>query len=215
MLKNLLPPIAVKLIQLFRTNQIIDFKGKERDSSFYDKNFLNSNHYSKHYTKSPYYTLWAILVDRILHTNITSILDIGCGPAQLALFLRDNGITNYLGIDFSHERIKQARKICPEFKFVEANVFKTDLFEKYHYECVICTELLEHIENDIELIQRILPGTHFWGTVPNFPYKSHVRFFKNSEEVFDRYGKYFKSLKVDTHLNNTTGSKYFIMDGII
>jgi len=45
------------------------------------------------------------------------------------------------------------------------------------------TEFLEHIEHDLDVIRFIRPRTYFVGTVPNFPYVSHVRHFQDCDEV--------------------------------
>jgi len=128
--------------------------------------------------------------------------------------LHDKGIQKYLGIDFSTERIKQARIVCPEFDFVVANVFETDLLSNRDYEGVVCLEFLEHVERDVQLLERLRPGILFWGSVPNFGAKQHVRHFHKSIEVVQRYGDYFDDFRVDEHLANTRGTKYFLLEGI-
>jgi SAM-dependent methyltransferase len=168
-----------------------------------------------HYTESRYYSLWSILVDRLVNANIKNILDVGCGPGQLALFIQDKGIPNYLGIDFSAARIAYAKKLNLSYHFMCCDAFSTDLFDSYDYDCVISLEFLEHIHKDLEIISQIRSGSRFLGTVPNFPYIAHVRHFKTQEEVYNRYSHLFQKLQVTTHLRGKEGVKYFILDGII
>jgi 2-polyprenyl-3-methyl-5-hydroxy-6-metoxy-1,4-benzoquinol methylase len=156
-----------------------------------------------------------MIADRICHSKVSSILDIGCGPGQVAQLLRDKGVQKYLGIDFSSERIKHAKRICPEFDFVQTDVFKSDLLSNSHYDGVICLEFLEHVDRDVQVIEALRPGTRFWGSVPNFGAKQHVRYFHNCEEVIERYGNYFDDFKVDEHLANTLGAKFFVIEGIV
>ncbi len=186
----------------------------EQDSAFYDKMFIEHHHWKKHYTSSEYYPLWTIIVDRILKSDSKSVLDIGCGAGQFARFLKDKGIRNYIGIDFSPERVKYAKNICPEFEFMLADVYKSDVFNIRQFDTIVCLEFLEHVNHDLELFEKIRTGINFFGTVPNFPFVAHVRYFENPEEVQSRYNKVIKNLSIDTHLKNEKGKKFYIMEGI-
>jgi len=141
-------------------------------------------------------------------------LDVGCGSGQLASLLKDKGIERYCGIDFSAKRIVQAKQACPEFDFVQADAFGTDLFETYGYDALVTTEFLEHVEGDLDIIFKIRSGARFLGTVPNFPFESHVRHFRDANEVAARYGPYFKDFRVDSFLSNDKGKTFFVLEGI-
>ena len=143
------------------------------------------------------------------------MLDIGCGVGGLATLLRDKGLEGYCGVDFSAVRLAQARKICPEFRFVEADAFTTDLFETLDYDAVLSLEFLEHVERDIEILNKIKSGTRFMGTVPNFPHASHVRHFQDIEQVRTRYQQCFESLSVDWLVENEQGKTFYLLDGLI
>jgi 2-polyprenyl-3-methyl-5-hydroxy-6-metoxy-1,4-benzoquinol methylase len=83
------------------------------------------------------------------------------------------------------------------------------------YDSVVCMEVLEHIERDRELIQRIAPGARCLCTVPNFPYKSHVRHFRNEQEVHQRYGELFHNMSVwGLAGSHREGVVYFLLDGV-
>jgi 2-polyprenyl-3-methyl-5-hydroxy-6-metoxy-1,4-benzoquinol methylase len=188
---------------------------REKNADFYDRTFLEHEHWKNHYTSSRYYPLWSIIVDRILRSGAESIIDIGCGAGQFASFLKDKGIRKYVGLDFSQERIKHAKIICPDFNFIVSDVFETNVFSVNDYDTAICLEFLEHVERDLDTIEMIRAGTRFFGTVPNFPYSSHVRHFNNPQEVIERYGKKFQDFSVDIHLQNDKGTKFFLMDGTV
>jgi len=198
---------------MFPRQDRLQQKGKEQESEFYDQMFLQGDHWKEHYTASRYYPTWAIIADRISRVSTRAVLDIGCGPGQFAAFLKDKGIHNYVGVDFSPERIKQAKTICPDFTFIQADIFEADIFDVYDYDAVVCCEFLEHVEKDIEVLMRIRSGVRFFGTVPNFPGIQHVRHFNDPSEVRDRYGKQFKDLHVDTHLANDSGKTFYIIEG--
>ena len=203
--KNLLAARAKRIAQNAPTEE----KGPE----WYDTAFEQNDHWRSHYTQSPYYFLWTILAERIKHAGVTSILDIGCGSGQFASFMYDQGIQQYHGFDFSAKRIAHARSTCPGFTFSQEDAFQTNLFTSYKYDTVVCTEFLEHVEGDLTILHRIRRGTRFYGTVPNFPFTSHVRHFKSTAEVELRYRAYFQKLQVDAVLANKLGKTFYIMEG--
>ncbi|MCC5669059.1 class I SAM-dependent methyltransferase [Nostoc sp. CHAB 5784] len=214
--KELLPPIVLKLIKSFRNSQPIKYEnGSEQTYEYYENKSRELDSWRIHYSKSEYYPLWSVIVDRIQRVDTKSLLEIGCGSGQLAALIRDKGITKYIGLDFSPNLIALARKACPEFDFVIANALETDLFYTHDYDTVVTTEFLEHVERDIEVIENIRKGTRFYGSVPNFPWISHVRYFNSVQEVYDRYAQYFDSFRVDTLLsihNNST--VYYLLEGV-
>jgi 2-polyprenyl-3-methyl-5-hydroxy-6-metoxy-1,4-benzoquinol methylase len=217
--KELLPPIALRLIRSVRPKKTknrqksLDTKtsSRERGPEYYNEVFLSGSR--KHYKEGNHYGLWSVLVDRLTRAKVESVLDIGCGSGALALFLRDKGLPRYLGFDFSIPKIEWARTICPEFDFVVADVFKTDLFHSHDYDTVVSTEFLEHIEHDLDVVGKIRTGTRFYGTVPNFPGHSHVRHFTSTQEVYDRYGRYFQAFSVDEFLGVHKG-RFYLLEGI-
>lgn len=186
----------------------------EKNAAWYDEIYSTYEHYRLHYTRSVYYPLWSVIVDRIMRAGISSVLDVGCGPGQFATLLRDRGLEEYCGFDFSEKCIRQARLICPDYSFVVADAFETDLFQTFHYDAVVCTEFLEHVECDIEILRQIRSGVRLYGSVPNFMYFSHVRCFKNCDEVKDRYGQLFSEFRVDPLLSNPTGTTFYLLEGL-
>ncbi|WP_144393364.1 class I SAM-dependent methyltransferase [Pleionea sediminis] len=187
----------------------------EKSADWYDESFERADHWKSHYTESKYYFIWTVICDRLVRQKKQSVLEVGCGPGQLASFIADKGIKHYHGFDFSPKRIEQAEKVTPQFNFSVEDAFKTDLFTTVEYDCVVCTEFLEHVEGDLEVLDRIRSGTYFIGTVPNFPYTSHVRHFNSVEEVYERYKDKFENLTVDAFNKNKQGKVFYILDGII
>lgn len=92
----------------------------------------------------------------------------------------------YNGFDFSKKRIEIAKEFNPEGKFFVKNAYKTNLFNDCDYDVIICTEVLEHLDKDCDLMDRIPKGKKFFGTVPDYDSSSHVRYFENSEKVLER-----------------------------
>lgn len=215
-LRLVTPPFLWNALQAIRDRTVnreqprIDSTGMERKAEWYDKNL--PDHFLRHYSKTRYYCFWTVIVDRMLRTNIKSVLDIGCGTGQFAALLRDKGFTNYHGLDFSSKRVEYAQAIVPEFSFSVADVFTTNLFQSFDYDAVVCTEVLEHINRDTDVILRLRQGTRFYGSVPNFPSASHVRYFSTCLEVEKRYKEYFAEFTVtpfvvDNHV-------FFVLEGV-
>lgn len=95
---------------------------------------------------------------------------------------------NYRGFDFSSAAIRNAgrRTGRPDLFFV-GNALDAHSYA-YDYDTILCTEVLEHIDADLEVIRCWRDGTWCLCTVPNFDYDGHVRFFRRPHEVTRRYG---------------------------
>jgi len=189
--------------------------GVEQPAEYYDWTFEQNEHWTTHYTASHWYPLWTVVADRIQRADAQKVLDIGCGPGQVAALLSDKDIPEYLGLDFSPSRIKQASQACPGYRFEVADVFETDLLEAWDYDCVLIMEFLEHIERDIDVIKRLKPGVRVIATVPDFPAAGHVRHFTSLESVVERYRDLFDPFDVEPHLINSEGRTHYLIEGIV
>src|SRR5690606_24098990 len=75
---------------------------KEAGTAYYDERFASDEHWSEHYTKSSYYFIWTVCIDRLRRSTPAQVLEIGCGPGQLAAAMYDAGVApSYTGVDFS------------------------------------------------------------------------------------------------------------------
>jgi 2-polyprenyl-3-methyl-5-hydroxy-6-metoxy-1,4-benzoquinol methylase len=210
--KRLLPNTTVDRLRAYRDSRK-ELPG-EKDADWYDRALEKSETYDKHYTESLYYAIWTVLIDRLRKHGSAKILEIGCGTGQLAWALRDSDLLkDYCGFDFSPNRVAMARRNCPDLRFEIADVFDTNIFEIFSYELVISTEFLEHVNQDLKVIERIRPETFFLATVPNYPWTSHVRHFESCEQVEERYSDYFVDLQVSPILRRKDGKVIFVMEG--
>lgn len=189
-------------------------EGQERDASYYDDVYRESAEYRKHYTASRYYFLWSVIVDRMERSRLAAAIDIGCGSGQFAALLAARGFPRYVGIDLSPTAIRAARNRCPSYSFVAGDIFTSDLPESAEYDVAVSMEFLEHVHEDLAVVRRIRPGTRFLGTVPNFPYESHVRHFRSADEVRERYGPLFRDFRVDSYAGDESGIVYHLCDGV-
>jgi 2-polyprenyl-3-methyl-5-hydroxy-6-metoxy-1,4-benzoquinol methylase len=185
----------------------------EQGAGWYDEIYLKPNTtYRAHYTQSAYYFLWTVIADRMPPS--AAVLEIGCGTGQLASFLVERGLASYLGFDFSPQAVALAKGRSPSLEFVVDDARYSGLLDRPDYNVVVCTEVLEHIEADLEVLRRVRPGTRCFLTVPNFPYPSHVRHFESAEAVSLRYGELFHDHQVTEFAVNPSGDRFFLLDGV-
>lgn len=187
----------------------------QQDSDFYDRTFDADDYWRRHYTEVDHYCCWTVLVDRLRSHGARRLLEIGCGTGQLACALRDAGILDaYCGFDFSGHRLSHARTVCPEWRFEIADAFKTDLFDTFDYDAALSTEFLEHVEGDLDVLARLRSGTFFVGTVPNYAFVSHVRYFASSAQVSERYAPLLDRIDVVPISLNGSGKTLYIVEGV-
>ena len=195
--------------QLKRTRPI-----GEQKADFYDASFSSNPDWALHYTASPYYFVWTVLIDRIRRRAAPRILEIACGPGQLARAIHDAvPVASYVGLDFSSVAIALARRANPDLDFRCDDALTTTLLAASDYDLVVCTEFLEHVESDRDVIGRARRGAMFLGTVPNFPYVSHVRHFRDVNEVSQRYAELFDDFSVVAIKANEDGKTFFLLEG--
>lgn len=189
--------------------------GREEPAPFYDALYRAPGAYRVPYSESFYYFLWAVIADRLRRDRLARVLEVGCGPGQLAAFLLDQGASAYAGVDFSPAAVELARGNAPGGLFVVADARTTDLHERFDHDAVVCTETLEHIADDLAVVARFRPGRRCLCSVPNFPYDGHVRHFADAAEVVARYGPYFESLDVLTLRSpRSRDDQFFLFDGV-
>lgn len=186
----------------------------ERDADFYTAGYARKTVYQLPYHLSPYFAVWTVIADRVRQAQATRVLEVGCGAGQLAALLLDNGLASYTGFDFSPGAVALARTHAPTGTFHVADALTTDLVTQ-PVDLILCTEVLEHIDRDRDLIGRWPSGTHSLCTVPDFPGKAHVRHFTSEAAVRARYGDLFRDLSVVTIRKPTEKpGRYFLLDGV-
>lgn len=184
-------------------------KGKEYYNSAYGK--LPHN-YTCEYKESTYYPIWRYVLTLIGEERI---FEAGCGTGQFAKMLMDNNKNYHVGIDYSEKAIELAEKMNPENKdrFILWDLFKFDELE-IDYDLFLCLEVLEHIDNDCELLQKIEKGKKIIVSVPNFNDPAHIRVFINTQQIEKRYGKLIQINSIHTYKFPESTDKIFIVNGI-
>jgi len=190
---------------------VVRGRGRERSAAFYDGRVPSSA--VGPYWRSPYYYLWCVIADRLTPLDGRGVLDIGCGTAQLGELLTARGLRRYVGFDFSGARVMAARERT-ELDVRVADAYTTELLTDAEYDTVVCTEFLEHIDGDLEVLGRLRDGVRVIATVPSFPSDGHVRHFRDENEVIARYGGLIRDLSVSrwVHAGDQT---LFLLDGVV
>lgn len=191
--------------------------GKELDSGYYDWVFTHSKTYNSNPEDTHYYPMWLSLAAIVNHLQPDFVIDLGCGPGQLAAVLAGQCHSPfvYLGMDFSAVAIARAKEITdrPNFVFEVKDLVNDDFVPSAAIgkKCLfIASEFLEHIEQDLEVMSRIPAGQHVAITVPRFNDEGHVRWFDSPEHAALRYESLVDiALKFTMPTNN-----HFLLFGI-
>jgi len=116
------------------------------------------------------------------------IIELGCSSGNFAEKLSSKGITNYCGIDIQQDKITEARKRLPKMNFVCCDIIN-NLSVLKEAQTFISFQSLEHIEDDLKILKALNKGTNVIISVPNSPYKGHIRWFELEgwEKRFSKY----------------------------
>jgi trans-aconitate methyltransferase len=174
---------------------MVETKRKEQGSAYYDAAYTKAQKaYNVHYTKSRYYKMFQAVMAFMPDNKSIPVLDIGCGPGQLTAMLADNG-WNVFGFDYSPKAIEMAQRLFPQHshRFYCADMRQMTV---HNGDTVIMTEVLEHIQDDLEILKRFSVDRHVILTVPSFDDPAHVRYFTSTADVTQRYGPMFKNFAI-------------------
>jgi SAM-dependent methyltransferase len=95
-----------------------------------------------------------IIKDMIRALKFESVLDVGCGQGSFLAELKSNFphiVPN--GVDISSSALTLARQRLPDGKFWALDISEKSLDEKC--DLVVCSEVLEHIPDDVSAIQNL------------------------------------------------------------
>lgn len=185
---------------------------KEVEVSWYDEEYLK---YDEEYLKYIYskeywcYNFWKTIIDSVGQKE--KIGDFGCGTGILAYISKRNKKTYKRGIDYSKVAIDIAKQLNPTSNFVVGNILDKSTYD-FDYDIAIFSEVLEHIDDDLEVISLVEKKKRIILSVPNYDYESHVRFFENEKDVCNRYEELIDIEKILTIVISPI-KKVFILVG--
>ncbi len=127
-------------------------------------------------------------------------LDVGCGEGVTTALLRDCGLGEIRGVDFSAGILEVARRRNPSIPFERLSIY--DLGEAQRSDFVSACEVLEHLErpdDGLDALARVC-GSHCLLSVPNEPLFRGLNFFA---------GKYWSRLGNSSgHLNHWSSGAF-------
>jgi len=212
------PPLLTRAVRgvvgYTRWRRLLSRAPGERGPEWYDRAFELDDVWRRHYTESHSYPVWTVVADRLVGRGVTSVLELGCGSGQLAHLLHDKRIASYCGLDFSPRRIEHARRLCPEYTFHVEDVVAGTRQSEDGWDAVVAKAFLEHIEDDLAVVERVRSGALFIGSVPDLVAPSHVRHFVDEGAVEARYGRFFSELRIDRFPLASGRVTVFLFEGV-
>jgi len=184
-------------------NKMNKLKKEEYPKEYYDNYFKNSEGYRLHYSELDYYPLWK----RAVRICGNKIFEIGCGSGQFANMVSD-AKKEYFGFDISSEAISIATSLKLPYTQFAVRSFEDYIAYPGGFDTYVAFEVLEHVKDGQGLLMRIPEGKMVIFTVPNFDYRSHVRYFTSKKEILDRYGYIVAIIKIQFD------NKWFLCHGI-
>jgi ubiquinone/menaquinone biosynthesis C-methylase UbiE len=137
---------------------------KEKTSGYYDQ--LRKNEWKETASVGPSsLSRYRIIVKLLKKHNFQGdLLDIGCGTGTLLMQIQKKMHFQHVeGSDFSQEALKLSKEKA-DFVF-QADLNNIESFNDKTYDSIVCSEVLEHIDNDSLAIQNLRTLLKFNGKV--------------------------------------------------
>jgi 2-polyprenyl-3-methyl-5-hydroxy-6-metoxy-1,4-benzoquinol methylase len=96
------------------------------------------------------------------------IIDVGCAFGHSTNIMKNMYPASWVGVDFCSQTIDTAKKTFPDIRFEFCNeIDELDILGKF--DSCVCSEVIEHVENDRLLIEKLLEITksHLIISTPN------------------------------------------------
>lgn len=134
-----------------------------------------------------YYPLFAEVRRELHRLGARSVLEVGCGTGWLAELLTSDHRFSYRGFDFSPRAIEMARERndAPN-RFDVADATEATSYTG-NYDAIVCTEVLEHLPDDLAVVGAWPIGVRAVCTVPNYSATNHERWFDSEGAIVERY----------------------------
>lgn len=100
-----------------------------------------------------------------------SILELGCGTGAVIGQLQERGLAKqYYGIDYSAKAIAYMKTEFPNIQSAVSDVMETaNAFDEDSFDVVVCSHIIEHLEDPMSFLQAIGQQIHFDYLVAEVP----------------------------------------------
>lgn len=160
--------------------------GKEQPAEFYD-----GIKYMKPHIFERYAVIYNAAADLLPKSDCPRIIDLGCGVGHFAKIIMQRGYHCYVGYDFSEQMIEKAQTQLRRGRFLQGDLLDSDIQAEYaNDKLFVLLEVLEHITKDFKILESIPHGAQVIFSLPSFDARSHVRKFKNVDQIKKRYNDY-------------------------
>lgn len=141
------------------------------------------------------------------------LLELGCSNGNFANLVMKHNIKNYVGVDIQIKKIQEAMDKFPALNFICCDITKNLTLLK-DIKTFVSFQCLEHIQNDLDIIKAIPPGCLTIFSVPNRPYKGHIRWFE-VDGWKNRFEPYIDFIDIITIQHpRKEGNRSFLFKGI-
>lgn len=139
----------------------------------------------KHTTKNPINRFFLrnflqTLVALAKPLKAKAVLDVGCGEGFTLARLRDEKIGKILeGVDVVKEALRVSKKLHPDISCKTGNIYRLK-YKDNSFDIVICTEVLEHLQNPLHAFRELLRVSkkYILVSVPNEPWFTMQRILR-------------------------------------
>lgn len=144
------------------------------------------------------------------------VLQIGCGAGNLARLMIYSSYNYVRGVDATQHVIDMAQKSIASIHRSKFMCGYFDDAEMYNceYDTVVCTEVFEYSDCDIEVLASTKEGARVIFTVPGYPNERFPRWFKDEKEIQERYELLIDVKSTKELIFNNDFCKIFIVDSV-
>ncbi len=133
------------------------------------------------------------LIKQYIIPGVSKVLDGGCGEGEYVLALRRKYNVEAWGIDYLERKINSFKSKHPKLNWVSRGNLHDIGYDNSTFDVVILNEVLEHVPNEITVLEEIHRVLRPYGKIlifsPNrlFPFESHGVLMRNSGKKVPPY----------------------------
>jgi len=142
-----------------------------------------------------YMPLFQRVTEIVSSNRMSPVLEVGCGRGVLAELMIAAEV-EYFGFDFNEIAVEKAKKRNGADRHFVADATNARTYA-LPYNGIVCCEVLEHIDEDLGVMELWRPGCTCVCSVPNFDYQTHVRFFRSESEITARYDRLLEFARIE------------------